>query len=342
MNILEQPDANTLVFELIHIDVSLANALRRILLAEIPTVAFEKIYLYQNTGLIHDEVLAHRLGLIPLHVDARLLDDLDESLPTEEQLTDRNVVVFSLNVECKKPSKKQQKLDAEAAASVPMDIDTKDDDDDNDNNNDDDDAPPIKPRPFAVPKPPLYTQSVYSGDLVWMPQGDQATFLADACKVLHDDILLAKLRPGQSISLEAHAIKGTGHAKFSPVATASYRLATRIVLHHDIWDDAAEQLVHVYEPGVFSLTTTPDGRKKAVVSNPYACTMSRNYMRHPVLKEAIELQRVPDHFIFSVESLGAYPPAVLVAEALQILHQKCIKLQGLVDDVVNAPTGTSS
>ena len=40
------------------------------------------------------------------------------------------------------------------------------------------------------------------------------------------DILLAKLRPGQEISLRAHCVLGIGsdHAKFSPVATASYRL----------------------------------------------------------------------------------------------------------------------
>lgn len=43
---------------------------------------------------------------------------------------------------------------------------------------------------------------------------------------MHDDILIAELRPGQRIVLEAHACKGTGkdHVKFSPVATASYRL----------------------------------------------------------------------------------------------------------------------
>lgn len=43
---------------------------------------------------------------------------------------------------------------------------------------------------------------------------------------LHDDILLAKMRPGQCIELEAHCVKGIGaeHAKWSPVATAWYRL----------------------------------------------------------------------------------------------------------------------
>ena len=41
-------------------------------------------------------------------------------------------------------------------------------------------------------------------------------------RLVHDDILLAKMRPGQEIVLEAHCVRGTGaeHAKWSPVATA--------------------------------------------------------------------------------------------------------------------------
>ncbi len=43
---------------------------------------------------------------------------------------------------------------------------------------------------------------------------------------VHDDIVVAKLKPGQRIEFEAHCRKGVGkdHTKFSPVATASYRL----------------------------------------------------------------------------------------------------------------------
>lgn len=34
-------------------------------------MAIEKVFIYQNTSLIPDEVLAHRLGLIPIQADAR-------------------------------------------------------------------------------------------------------------------------------------------------------------------------------------------------------------------------------------------------------------------------------
>lgn len=62
------------IFELIGIDVSIANALRRIMIAEVPTVAIETVHLYQNTGVIQDEVLAHRLGLIPFVIDPSTID----------------------------------------------------------------------------------------------------------------------------------------------------------------------------------------------------------------------------------------------------------------------------
>ena len=63
--------AEELVFEMVGVEASIANALRRILLAEVPTVAIETVYYTRNTGIVQDEVLAHRLGLVPLNIDPR-------------------------------------------------------------------------------------------------------------------------------------------------------------------------------------------------------------------------------------------------------------------------------
>ena len=60
-----------IVFDLIGAEPPLANALRRIMIAEIPTIAIEKVTMWQNTSIIPDENLAHRMGLIPLKADAR-------------------------------------------------------------------------------------------------------------------------------------------------------------------------------------------------------------------------------------------------------------------------------
>ncbi len=330
MRILEQNSPNELVLELLHVDTSFVNALRRILLAEVPTVALENIFMWNNTSIIHDEVLAHRLGLIPLNIDARLLEAPDEE---DDSPTDRNTVVFRMMVKCTKPPKEEDAF-----------------------MNDNDEETPVAsrdttlspPAAAAASRPPIlsqdrpYTKHVYSRDLEWVPQGDQATRFPQGLRPMHDDILIAKLRPGQAIELEAHGRVGIGkdHAKYSPVATASYRLMPRIELLEDIYDELAEELVHVYEPGVFDLvpvTDVPGRRCKAVLVNPYACTMSRNYMRNPALKKAIAMSRISDHFIFSIESIGMYNPAVLVAEALRILQRKCTRLMDLIDESQDQP-----
>ena len=37
-------------------------------------MAIEKVHIYNNTSIIQDEVLAHRLGLIPIKADPRLFE----------------------------------------------------------------------------------------------------------------------------------------------------------------------------------------------------------------------------------------------------------------------------
>jgi len=65
IEILELTDEK-IRFILDNCDVSLANSLRRIMLAEIPTMAINIVEVYTNTSVLPDEYIAHRLGLIPL------------------------------------------------------------------------------------------------------------------------------------------------------------------------------------------------------------------------------------------------------------------------------------
>jgi DNA-directed RNA polymerases I and III subunit RPAC1 len=72
-----------LVFDMVGADAPLANALRRILLAEVPSVAIETVYISNNTSIIQDEILSHRLGLIPLNVDPRLVEYITSEWKTK-------------------------------------------------------------------------------------------------------------------------------------------------------------------------------------------------------------------------------------------------------------------
>lgn len=63
-------------------------------------MAAEYVYFFNNTSVIQDEVLAHRIGLVPLKVDPDMLTWVDSNLPDDEKFTDENTIVLSLNVKC--------------------------------------------------------------------------------------------------------------------------------------------------------------------------------------------------------------------------------------------------
>ena len=60
---------NVLRFLLTGTNHTYANALRRAMIAEVPAMAIDDVIIVENTSVLYDEVIAHRLGLIPLKTD---------------------------------------------------------------------------------------------------------------------------------------------------------------------------------------------------------------------------------------------------------------------------------
>lgn len=97
-----------------------------------------------------------------------------------------------------------------------------------------------------------------------------------------------------------HCVKGIGqdHAKFSPVATASYRLLPLIKITKPIRGKAAERFAACFPRGVIAFEADEQtGEKRAVVGNARNDTVSREVLRHEEFKGCVELGRVRDHFI---------------------------------------------
>jgi DNA-directed RNA polymerases I and III subunit RPAC1 len=168
----------------------------------------------------------------------------------------------------------------------------------------------------------LYTNSeVLSSHLEWQPQGEQAVVFADNPPApTNPNIVLVKLRPGQEVEMEMHAVKGVGkdHAKFSPVgqsccslrcigrakchfvyvATASYRILPLIILNPEkpVPAHLATKFQNCFAQGVIRI----DPRTSQVSVDEKGMrkdTVSREVLRHPEFEGCVALKRVRDFFL---------------------------------------------
>jgi len=267
------------------VDASIANAFRRILIAEVPTIAIEHVYVFNNTSVIQDEVMAQRIGLIPLNVDPSFFEFRKSAADTP---TDKNTLVFKLRIAC------------EWNKDVPRGSENQ-----------------------------YINELVKSGHLEWEPQGEQALAFSDPPRPTNTEIVLAKLRPGQEIDMELHAIKGVGkdHAKWSPVATATYRLHPLIILNPEkpIPPHLAAKFIKCFSPGVVKLD-----KNGKITIDQYSMrkeSMSREVLRHKEFEGCVELKRIRDWFIFNIESESAYPPERLFPESIRVMREKIANIR---------------
>ncbi len=70
IKILESSDSRIKV-SIKGVDRVYANALRRFAISEVPCMAIDDVVIQQNSSVLYDEILAHRLGLIPLSTDLK-------------------------------------------------------------------------------------------------------------------------------------------------------------------------------------------------------------------------------------------------------------------------------
>jgi DNA-directed RNA polymerase subunit D len=68
---IENENIDIARFVLDGVGVELANAFRRIILTEVPSMAITEVLFVENDGVLFDEMIAHRLGLIPLTTDLK-------------------------------------------------------------------------------------------------------------------------------------------------------------------------------------------------------------------------------------------------------------------------------
>jgi len=75
---LLEHDEKSVKVELIDVPFAVANALRRFTINEVPTMAVEEILIIENSSSMPNDVLAHRISLIPF------ISDIDRYVAPEE------------------------------------------------------------------------------------------------------------------------------------------------------------------------------------------------------------------------------------------------------------------
>src|SRR3989440_12401449 len=96
-------EQETLRFVLSDVSPAFANALRRIMLSEVPVMAIDDVMILENNSVTYDEILAHRLGLIPITTDLESYNLPEECTCKSELGCSKCRASLSLEIEASDP-----------------------------------------------------------------------------------------------------------------------------------------------------------------------------------------------------------------------------------------------
>ncbi|KAJ3528338.1 hypothetical protein NM688_g8012 [Phlebia brevispora] len=187
-------------FVLENVDMAVANSFRRVMMADVATVAIDLVEIQTNTTVLPDEFIAHRLGMVPL-----VSTGCEESMRYSRDCTCSSFckycsVILTLNVSCS---------EAETTVNITSD------------------------HLEVVTDPREYEESDTDGEELtkrveyfgW-PVGKNNPDVAP--------VLIGKIRIGQELKLKCFAKKGIAkeHAKWSPCSAVSYEYDPYNKLRH--------------------------------------------------------------------------------------------------------------
>lgn len=265
------------------IEAPMANALRRIIMSEIQTMAIDKVVMYQNTSVMQDEILVHRLGLVPIKINP----DFFQNKKKNENFSQENCLKFYLNVKCTRKPEFKNKSEEELKL--------------------------LKRRDY------LDNTDVFASAMKWEPIGNQQQTLQERPKVLYEEILLVQLEENQEVEFEVYLTKNNGetHTKWSPVSTVYYKLQNHIKIEKEITGEEAQRMKTLCPMNVFEVKSN-----SLRVKNVDDCTFCRECIGDEKQGENIVLAKEQENYIFTIESVGCLEPVDLMKRALKQLIQK--------------------
>ena len=199
--VINDMKVDSMIFELHDTDVSMANSLRRIMIAEVPTICIDQVEFFENTSPMQDEYIAHRLGLIPIRnnrpggmstMKYRHLCDC-----TDQYGCELCTIRFSLDVDYDRVVQNNPMMQSENSLTIT------------------------------------------SRDLICLSHDFHPAHFSNETeeRTSYDrGITIMKIGPGQKLKFEAIAVKGIGkeHAKWSPVATVAMKYDPIVKLNEEM------------------------------------------------------------------------------------------------------------
>eukprot|EP00542_Grammatophora_oceanica_P014930 CAMPEP_0194034564 /NCGR_PEP_ID=MMETSP0009_2-20130614/6984_1 /TAXON_ID=210454 /ORGANISM="Grammatophora oceanica, Strain CCMP 410" /LENGTH=287 /DNA_ID=CAMNT_0038675535 /DNA_START=9 /DNA_END=872 /DNA_ORIENTATION=+ len=283
------------------------------MIAEVPTLAIDLVEFHDNSTVLNDEYIAHRLGLIPIRYQA----------PDSEKGGDCHGAFL--------PHRECVCYDRCPRCSVEFELDV-----------DFDQVNPTRPddeimAPLTVTSRDLKSNNECVAPAHFLNQDEQE-------ESQDDGVAIVKMGPGQRLKLKAVARMGISkeHAKWCPVAVATYRFWPIIDINHDacaaLTMEQKQELVDSCPDRVLEIDEVT-GHLKAVEGAEELATYSMELQEtQEAMKQRAEdddfvaIRHSTDRFIFSVESTGAMDADEILLSALRVLKDR---LNYLAQEVEN-------
>eukprot|EP00918_Siedleckia_nematoides_P076571 GHVU01167336.1.p1 GENE.GHVU01167336.1~~GHVU01167336.1.p1 ORF type:complete len:348 (-),score=85.94 GHVU01167336.1:87-1130(-) len=274
-------------FTLRNADASFANALRRIMVAEVPTLAIDSVVVEENSTVLHDEFLAHRFGLLP--IDSSRVEDYKYKQDCDcSDMCNKCSVHYKIDV--RGPAKHGEPDGSGTESVTHLDVIA------------------TSTSSNQVPMP--------------VPRNEDAVLPGE-----NQPILVTKLRNKQRLKCSLVATKGIGkiHSKWSPVATAAYKCEPRFTWNEAVKKELSrEQMQQIKDccpRDVFSVRPNEFGIEDICVPEPKECIMCNTCVHKTRAmgfgERLLAVTPLPDVFHFTVESTGAMSAESIVSLALE-------------------------
>jgi DNA-directed RNA polymerase subunit D len=225
------------------------------MIAEVPSMAIDDVIVIENSSPMNDEILALRLGLIPLKTD---LDSyfLPEECTCQSELgCNQCSVTVTLEIEAK-----------EATGTV-------------------------------------YSKELKSTNPDIIPVSDKIPIL--------------KFAYGQKVRLECYARLGKGkvHTKWQPVSACAYKYASMIHINPEKCTICG-LCIKACPKNILN-----NNKDKITIVEAEKCDLCNECVTACSI-DAIQVEKLKDSFIFTIESTGALSPDRIIYEANKILMDK--------------------